>query len=265
MFIYTGYLDESGTHGDSPVTIMGGLLARAQDWRPYEIDFDEIRQRHGFRVFHTKKFKRGTGDFKGWTLPQSRALLQDLGRLGNRGLAHAVFSTLNNADYERFYQGINKPNKVRFDSRYGLCFRFCLYHFIGETMKRRLRKNWPHLHIVMEAGHRNFGDAERIFLEVKKDLESKGCNMLQTLTKADKDTCCQLMMADFLAHSGYILDGESRQAGFDLFPLAGKLFPPKNKRPVHHLRPTPEVLANIRQSIISKALAKRGQKAHRSR
>jgi hypothetical protein len=43
VFIYTGYLDESGTHDDSTVTIMGGILARAQHWRPYEIEFDEIR------------------------------------------------------------------------------------------------------------------------------------------------------------------------------------------------------------------------------
>jgi hypothetical protein len=120
-------------------------------------------------------------------------------------------------------------------------------------MKRRLRKNWPHLHIVMEAGHRNFGDAERIFLEVKKDLESKGCNMLQTLTKADKNTCCQLMMADFVAHSGYILDKYNRQIGFDLAPIA-KLFPPKSA-PIMHLKPTPEQLANIREFVISKALA----------
>jgi hypothetical protein len=261
VFVYTGYLDESGTHDDSAVTIMGGLLARAQNWRPYEIDFDEIRERHGFRVFHTKKFKNRTGDFKGWTEPQQRALLKDLGRLGNRGLAHTVFSTLNNADYERFYWGANKPNKVRFDSRYGFCFRLCLYYFLGETMKRRLRKNWPHLHIVMEAGHRNFGDAERIFLEVKRDLESKGCNMLQMLTKADKDTCCQLMMADFVAHSGYILDKHNRQIGFDLAPIA-KLFPSKSA-PIMHLKPTPEELANIRKFVISKALAKRGQRAHR--
>jgi hypothetical protein len=261
VFVYTGYLDESGTHDDSAVTIMGGLLARAQNWRPYEIDFDEIRERHGFRVFHTKKFKNRTGDFKGWTEPQQRALLKDLGRLGNRGLAHTVFSTLNNADYERFYRGANKPSKVRFDSRYGFCFRLCLYYFIGETMKRRLRKNWPHLHIVMEAGHRNFGDAERIFLEVKRDLGSKGCNMLQMLTKADKDTCCQLMMADFVAHSGYILDKHNRQIGFDLAPIA-KLFPSKSA-PIMHLKPTPEELANIREFVISKALAKRGQRAHR--
>jgi len=115
----------------------------------------------------------------------------------------------------------------------------------------------------MEAGHRNYGDAERVFLEVKKHLEGKGCNMLQTLTKADKDTCCQLMMADFLAHTGYVLDKQSREIGFDLFPLAGNLFPPKNKRPVQHLRPTPEQLANIREHLISKALARPGQRAHR--
>jgi hypothetical protein len=113
----------------------------------------------------------------------------------------------------------------------------------------------------MEAGHRNFGDAERIFLEVKRDLESKGCNMLQMLTKADKDTCCQLMMADFVAHSGYILDKHNRQIGFDLAPIA-KLFPSKSA-PIMHLKPTPEELANIREFVISKALAKRGQRAHR--
>src|SRR5207237_7999540 len=88
-------------------------------------------------------------------------------------------------------------------------------------------------------------------------------DMLQTLTKSDKDACCQLMMADFLAHTGYVLDKQSREISFDLSSIAGKLFPPKNKRPVQHLRPTPEQLANIREFVISKALAKRGQGAHR--
>jgi hypothetical protein len=27
MFVYKGYLDESGTHAASPLTVMGGLLA----------------------------------------------------------------------------------------------------------------------------------------------------------------------------------------------------------------------------------------------
>ena len=67
MFVFTGYLDESGTHDGSPVTIMGGVLARAQQWVSFERRFDEIRERHRFQIFHTKKFKRRDGDFRGWT------------------------------------------------------------------------------------------------------------------------------------------------------------------------------------------------------
>jgi hypothetical protein len=30
MFVYRTYVDESGTHDDSPITVMGGVLARAE-------------------------------------------------------------------------------------------------------------------------------------------------------------------------------------------------------------------------------------------
>lgn len=58
MFVFTAYLDESGTHGDSPFTVMGGILARAEQWKAFNIGFDAIRIRYGFKVFHTKKFKK---------------------------------------------------------------------------------------------------------------------------------------------------------------------------------------------------------------
>jgi hypothetical protein len=58
----------------------------------------------------------------------------------------------------------------------------------------------------MEAGHRNFGDAERIFLEVKMDLIKKfDCDILQTITKAEKDSCGQLMVSDYIAHSTFLV------------------------------------------------------------
>jgi|SRR6516164_3518474 len=79
VFVFTGYLDESGTHDGSLVTVMGGLLGRAQQWEPFERRFDGIRKQHGFRVFHTKKFKKRAGDFKGWSDLQMRALMGDLG------------------------------------------------------------------------------------------------------------------------------------------------------------------------------------------
>ncbi len=64
---YTAYLDESGTHDGSPITIMAGVLGRADQWKKFQAKFDAVKARHGFEIFHTKKFKSRTGDFKGLT------------------------------------------------------------------------------------------------------------------------------------------------------------------------------------------------------
>jgi hypothetical protein len=50
MFIYTAYLDESGTHDGSPLTVMGGVLARAEQWRDFEKKFAAVQSEYGFRV-----------------------------------------------------------------------------------------------------------------------------------------------------------------------------------------------------------------------
>lgn len=206
MFIYTGYLDESGTHDDSPITVMGGIVAKADQWQRFEGGFSNLQNKHHFRVWHSKKFRQRKGDFKGWTADQCTALYWDLAHLNAHGLTDAVAVTLNNAEFEQHYRSGPKPNKARLDSSYGLCFRICLYHFIREVFKRRYKNELPALHIVLEAGHRNLGDAKRIFFEVKNDFEKYGNHMLQTITVADKDSCGQLMMADFAAHGEYVLE-----------------------------------------------------------
>jgi hypothetical protein len=137
--------------------------------------------------------------------------MNDLGPLIGMGLTDGAAITLHNSSYDQFYKGEQKPNKVRLDSRYGLCFRMCVYHFVLESAKRQYRKKFPELHIVLEAGHRNAGDAERIFVEMKKEFESIGCNILRTLTKATKDDCDPLMMADFIAHYTFMIKRAPRK------------------------------------------------------
>lgn len=263
MFVFTAYLDESGTHDGSPVTVMGGLLARAEQWENFEKGFGKLQKQHGFRVWHSKKFKRRDGDFKGWSVEQCTALYWDLAFLTSRGLTGAVTMTLNNADFDKYYKSGPKPRKAVLDTKYGYCFRMCLYHFVAEVFKRRHRKKIAPLHVVLEAGHRNYGDAERVFLEVKKDFEARGNYMLRTITKADKDSCGQLMMADFAAHGEYVL--ETRAA-------AGQ---PRNRVPVSEPIPKgatvhvaayskPELLAKMRAEIIEKAIPKKGPNARSS-
>jgi hypothetical protein len=255
MFVFTGYLDESGTHGGSPITVTGGLLARAEQWERFEDGFAKLQEQHGFRVWHSKKFRNRKGDFKGWTNVQLSNLYWDLAYLTNHDLTEAVTMTLKNDDFENIYRCEPKPKKVRFDSKYGFCFRVCLYHFMNEVLKRQHRKKVPPLHIVLEAGHNNFGDAERIFLDVKKDLERHGSYMLRTITKADKDSCGQLMMADFAAHGKYLLQQKNplhmQQRG-----AVAKI--PKGMTPVSDLESTPENLAEMRARVIEAATPKTG-------
>ena len=56
--ILTAYFDESGTHVGSAVTVMGGIMANARQWAKFEPGFDGLKKKYGFKIFHTKKFKK---------------------------------------------------------------------------------------------------------------------------------------------------------------------------------------------------------------
>jgi hypothetical protein len=258
MFIFTGYLDESGTHDGSAATVMGGLLARADQWTQFEKNFAKAQKDHKFRVWHTKKFKNKRGDFKGWSDEQCQALYWRLQKVTSYGLTESVAIALDNATYQSVYRAGEHPRRARFDTKYGLCFRMCLNLFVTEVFKRKHRRRIPPLHIVMEAGHPNYGDAERIFLEMKREFEQRGVDMLRTITKAEKDDCGQLMMADFTAHSEYLLEGRER-AGLRQIPASVAV--PRGMTGSTHMRSTPELLARLRAEVIEKVTPKKGPNA----
>jgi hypothetical protein len=199
--VLTGYIDESGTHGGSVITIMAGALANARQWRVFEAGFAQAQRDFGFRVFHTRRFKNRAGEFEGWSNEKCLALIDTLGPL-THGLAESVVIGIENTSFERDYKSGDRPRWTRLDTAYGLCFRTCLYHFMEQAWRRRYKKKLPELHIILEAGHKNAGDAERVFVDVKKEFDAFGFTVLRTLTKAAKDECSPLMIADASANSG---------------------------------------------------------------
>jgi hypothetical protein len=246
MFGYTAYLDESGTHEGSETTVMGGMLARADHWKGFEEIFEAIQKKHRFRIFHTKKFKRRVGDFKGWTNEQCLALIRDLSVLTGFGRGEGVTVSLNNALYRDVYRKPSVPVRGHFDSRYGLCFRQCLGHLISETVKRKYRKKIPRLDVILEAGHENAGDAQRIFLELKRQFAAHDLDILRHIAFVDKDECGQLMMADFLAHKAMlddrqVLEGRRVRKSEDV---------PKGYTSVLSYEYNASVLAHLRQKAL---------------
>jgi len=74
------------------------------------------------------------------------------------------------------------------------------------------RGRFPKLHFVLEAGHKNAGDASRIFNETKAELTAKGCDMFGDILFAEKDESDPLMMADFLAHTTFLMGSDGGRA-----------------------------------------------------
>lgn len=251
--ILTAYLDESGTHDGSPVTVMGGMLATAGQWEAFEKNFERVKAKHGFRIFHTKKFKKRDGDFKGWTTDQCLALMADLAPMTATAFVEGVTVALDNAAYDAEYRVGDKPKRLRLDSRYGLCFRNCLLFFALEGLKRRHRRRYPTLNFVLESGHKNAGDALRTFKEVKAELKANDCNMLGDLLFANKDESDQLMMADFLAHSTFMMHDKPWNPGAPIGPTIP--VGPKESG-VTHLTFKPGGLAELKSTLIERLKTK---------
>jgi hypothetical protein len=207
--ILTSYFDESGTHAGSPATVMSGIMGTAAQWLRVQSEMTRLKRRYGFKVFHTKTFKAARGEFLGWDDDKRKDLFIEMGH-ATAGVMSAVNCSLPNDEYVRDFRGGNNPQKMHLDSAYGLCFRYCLTQLILEAMRRlgnHKKFDQTKLHVVLESGHRNAGDAaSRIFPETQKELKRFNLNLLGTVTLADKDECDPLMIADILSHGTLMME-----------------------------------------------------------
>jgi hypothetical protein len=204
--IVTVYIDESGTH-DSGVTILGGWVARLGQWATFDPKWNKLLKRNGLTYFHSRKMRHTKGQFRGWTREKKHAFIQAAAELGLKSLEFGFTIALPDAAYEQHYVGGLRPREIPLDSRYGLCFRYCL-SLIPGFAKDAFRGKELDINFVLESGHVNAGDAERIFNLVKKQgltnsNEIDIVKMLNTISFADKERYPGLQVADVNAYSAF--------------------------------------------------------------
>jgi hypothetical protein len=206
--IFTAYLDEAATHGPDPRMTLGAILGNAYDWRKFERRLIGLQTQYGFTVFHAKDFKNGHGEFKGWPREKRMGLVHDLTDLVRTTMAEGVALTLPRAQYQTRYRD-RCPKGMAVDSQYGLAFRVVLSHLVQVILDRGGTNHT--LHIVIEGGHKNIGDALRIFEETKKRADRFNFPIFGTITVAGKKdpNGRALMVADFFAHTHYMFDASS--------------------------------------------------------
>jgi hypothetical protein len=249
--IFTVFLDESGTHGGSPVTIMGGVYGTARQWVIYERRLKALRREYGFREFHAKKFKNGVGDFEGWSREKKLNLVCALSDLIDDEMTGSVVVHLDNEKYQTSFRDGLVARKTRIDTKYGLVFRCCLSHLVHEIISisrkcgGKIHKNI--LNVVLEDGHKNAGDAVRIFRETAEEAaQSSFGHLFGAISFASKATCPPLAVADFSAHTSFLIEKHMKRG----FSFTGDDRGPKSK--VRMFRLSSRTLANQRKGVLER-------------
>jgi hypothetical protein len=124
--LLAAYLDESGTHDTSPISIMAGYLGTAEQWGAFDADWKALVHSAGVGHVHAVDLFKRTRAFKGWPAEQVNAFAKQLDGVIARHLQLGFSVIVRDDDYRAIYAEGPKPRRSRLDSKYGVCFRACL-------------------------------------------------------------------------------------------------------------------------------------------
>jgi hypothetical protein len=215
----TAYIDESGTHGPSPVSVMAGYVADARQWRNYEKRTEKLFRRYHVNVFHAIGVKRGDPPFKGWSVDKKLSFMDDFGVINN-DLEFGFTAILRASDYEQFYAKKDRPKKVIQDTKYGVLFRATVAGMV-EVIGSQAGK-WPRdlqLNFVLETGHRNAPDAARLYDWCRSKMSERARKALGPMSFDTKANCLPLAAADHLAYAAYLMMSGGRGIGDPKGPI----------------------------------------------
>ena len=205
------YLDESGTHETSPISVMAGYLGTADQWRAFDADWIALVQGAGLSHVHAVDLFKRTKQFREWRADQVNTFAAQLDGVIARHLELGFSIVIRDDDYREIYIEGAGPRRSRLDSKYGVCFRACLAFapsYIASEL-RLLGEARPSeettINFVLEDGHRNIGDARRLFGLFKADALPEWQNLVGTFDVAKKDSP-GAQAADFLAYCVYRIE-----------------------------------------------------------
>jgi hypothetical protein len=199
--LVTAFLDESGTHGEiSKSTVMAGFVGGIPHWEHFERRWKDILSAYPEAgIVHGKQLIPRRHPFKQWSNEKyysyCRCILQAMKETRIEG----VICAITNREHREARQRIRTLYpKLRTDSAYGMCFRACMVK-LASTVRHRLPGQ--RVSFVVESGHKNRGDADRIFHHTRDRGLSRFLYPLGTFMPAAKENYGALQAADLIAYA----------------------------------------------------------------
>jgi hypothetical protein len=142
--------------------------------------------------------RSGVGEYEDWDNLKIGRVVGALTELARTMLTDGFLTYLEHERYMNEYRKSFTPKGIALDSQYGVCFRTLFIRMVNVLFATQKTHK---LDVVVERGHTNAKNTERIFNEIKQTLHARGVDLLGTFTLAPKAEAPPLMAADFLAHA----------------------------------------------------------------
>ncbi len=273
--ILTTYLDESGTHAESPISVMAGYVGTSAQWDGFEADWTALVRKAGVKHMHAVELFKRTKQFKGWKAEDVNALAVSLDGVIARHLQVGFSIIVRDDDYKNIYGTGPHPRRPAKDTKYGVCFRACLafvpsYIASEFTLAQQIAlAQETTINFVLEQGHRNAGDAQRLFKLYKADALPEWQRFVGTMdvsTKGSPGT----QAADFLAYCIYRAESLEHQHPASVIekssyvadtPLIANTYPrqpvPQNGPIIFRIPLSREVLQSLKDDLFARKAERR--------
>lgn len=239
---------------------MAGFVGRLGQWVDFEKKWKAILRRYGITHFHSRKLRQSKEQFQGWPRTKKANFMHEIADVADRHTVFGFTTMLRKADYDRHYIAGERPREKQLDSMYGICFRRSL-SLICESTPYYLKRDDLEINFILEDGHKNAGDAVRIFNEIKSVGAPEIVRRLKAISFAGKLSYSGLQGADASAYIAFQqeMEGVELIVGPEIKSLGDARRRIKGRSPIFRDHLTPEMLKDARSSILEGIAAKKAR------
>ncbi len=210
MVIFTAYFDESGTHENSSNVVMGGYIAKVDQWTEFAREWVRMKHEESVNIFHRVDMEHFSGDFKDWSKERLIRCLHNGHEIIKRRTNIGIGGSVLHADFDEVMPDVIKR---AFGGPYGWLAQECLVG-VGHWAVEHSRPD-P-IQYVFEAGARGRHQVDRMMKILSEEPFYRKLARIGGWSFQSKECVIQLQSADWFAYEIYkhvenrIVDGPKR-------------------------------------------------------
>jgi len=198
--VLKAYMDESGTHDNSPVVTVGLYVGKPRTWQAWTKDWNAHKRnvpagRKPIKVYHSVDAHNRAEEFEGWTQPERNAYVANLLPVIGR---HPIMGILIGIHMDTFRAAMapNPELRAMFGTPYTACFQWTVQTLLAMMDEHGDRQRVAFFHECND--YKKEAEAAFAYVEKEKLLTPRDIS----LTFGGKGSYVPLQAADVVAYEG---------------------------------------------------------------